>query len=70
MAENTDYTPTCPYGYTDCIWDPAYIHCYHSDWYREIYGNKSIEEVSSECREMYDKCDNKEYCYQYDNEDK
>ena len=32
------YEPVCPFGYTDCINDPAYIKWYHPDWYQDIYG--------------------------------
>ena len=31
-----DYRPTCPYGATDCISDPAYIRKYHNEWWIEL----------------------------------
>lgn len=59
----TEYIPTCPKGYIDCISDPAYIKYHHPNWYKELYGEKTPEEVSKE------ECDiNDEYCY--DDEDK
>lgn len=26
------YQPTCPYGYDDCVCDPAYTKAYHPEW--------------------------------------
>lgn len=57
------YDPTCRFGYEDCIHDPAYIYCYHREWYHELYGDKLPEKLSDEC----------EYCHNgdcYDDEDK
>ena len=44
------YDPTCHFGYEDCIHDPAYIFCYHKEWYHELYGNILPQNVDScEC---------------------
>ena len=58
-----EYIPTCPQGYSDCIYDPAYIKCYDPDWYKELYGDLTPEEA------MLQRCNPEdEYCY--DDEDK
>ena len=63
------YKPTCPRGYTDCVYDPAYIKYHHPEWYEELYGNKTLEEATGECKEKVAKDpDEKYYCY--DDEDK
>lgn len=61
-----DYIPLCPVGYSDCVYDPAYMKLYCSEWYEELYGDKSPEEVVKE------KClvTNHGYCPNYDDEDK
>ena len=60
-----EYIPTCPYGYADCVIDPAYIKFYYPDWYRELYGDMTPEEASAiRCRGDSDDCD------EYDDEDK
>ena len=57
-----DYVPTCPYGYVDCISDPAYIRCYHPKWWEEL--GMPIE---CECADEYEEgCS----CRYYDDEDK
>jgi hypothetical protein len=44
------YNPTCRFGYEDCIHDPAYIFCYHKEWYHELYGDILPQDVEScEC---------------------
>ena len=44
------YDPTCRFGYEDCIPDPAYIFCYHKEWYHELYGDILPQNVDScEC---------------------
>ena len=45
------YEPVCPFGYTDCVYDPAYIKHYHPKWYKELYGNKTPEEAGCSCHE-------------------
>ena len=57
------YKPTCPKGYEDCVHDPAYIYWIDRDWFRELYGNISVEEASKISCNM-----NADYCY--DDEDK
>jgi hypothetical protein len=55
------YKPTCPHGYTDCIWDPAYIYATYPNWYKKLWGDTLPEE--NPC----DQCPNGE---RYDDEDK
>lgn len=54
------YEPTCPFGYEDCISDPAYIQFHYPDWYKNLYGELSPEEAVKKCEKN---------CY-YDDEDK
>ena len=56
------YIPTCPYGYTDCISDPAYIRCYHSERWEKLG-------MPTECSsaKYYEKACS---CKWYDDEDK
>ena len=30
------YTPTCPHGYMDCVYDPAYIKTHCPEWYQDL----------------------------------
>ena len=30
------YTPTCPHGYEDCVYDPAYIKTNCPEWYESL----------------------------------
>ena len=53
------YNPVCPFGYDDCVWDPAYIKANYPEWYTKLYGDKTPEEVG---------CDT-DSCF-YDDEDK
>ena len=63
------YTPTCPRGYGDCIYDPAYIKATNPDWYRELYGDVPVSEAVKECIKRVEEDPNEEeYCY--DDEDK
>lgn len=48
--ELTYYKPTCPRGYDDCIWDPAYIKANNPNWYNELYSDKSPYEAAENCR--------------------
>ena len=60
--DKEDYIPTCPYGYTDCVSDPAYIHAYHPKWWEEL-------DMPTECEcasEYKEGCS----CRYYDDEDK
>lgn len=66
------YEPVCPRGYTDCIYDPAYIKCYHPKWYKEKYGDMTPEQaiqVEDGCIDQM-RMDPEEEYYCYDNEDK
>ena len=61
-AEGDDeYTPTCPAGYTDCIYDPAYIRYHYPDWWEELG-------MPMKCSHT-DKIE-EGYCRDYDDEDK
>ena len=65
----TPYKPTCPYGYTDCVYDPAYILHIDPDWYKDLYGDKTPEEAFKiQCLKSYEK--DKYHCEHYDDEDK
>ena len=57
------YNPTCKFDEMYCIHDPAYIYCYHKEWYHKLYGDKLPEELDNQC----EYCHNGEY---YDDEDK
>ena len=68
-SQYKEYNPTCPRGYDDCVYDPAYIKCRHPEWYKKLYGDKTTEEAAERCRKVViDDPDEKGYCY--DNEDK
>ena len=30
------YTPTCPHGCEDCVYDPAYIKTHYPEWYESL----------------------------------
>lgn len=62
IAKKPDYIPTCPYGYEDCISDPAYIRCYHFKWWEELG-------MPTEC-ECADEYEEDCHCRYYDDEDK
>lgn len=56
------YTPSCPYGYEDCVSDPAYIRAYHPKWWEELG-----MPTECECADEYEEdCS----CRYYDDEDK
>ena len=62
IARKPDYIPTCPYGYEDCINDPAYIREYHPKWWEELG-----MPTECECADEYEEgC----HCRYYDDEDK
>lgn len=66
------YNPVCPRGFTDCVYDPAYIYLYHNDWYHKLYGNISPEfaiYVENGCMESF-LADPEMNYYCYDDEDK
>ena len=54
------YEPVCPFGYTDCVCDSAYIKYHYPKWSKELYGDKTPEEAGCYC----------ENGRGYDNEDK
>ena len=64
--KSKEYEPTCAYGYTDCICDPAYkLYCYEKGYHDYKY-----EEIEELVQEVKQGC----YCGYgapwYDNEDK
>jgi hypothetical protein len=60
--DKRDYIPTCPYGYMDCVSDPAYIRCHHPKWWEELG-----MPTKCECADEYEEdCS----CQWYDDEDK
>lgn len=66
------YIPVCPRGYTDCVYDPAYIKYNHEDWYHKLYGDLTPEEaihVKNGCATRAIEDPNEKY-YCYDDEDK
>lgn len=64
------YIPTCPRGYKDCIYDPAYIKHHYPWWYKELYGDITPRQASEQsCTKKVREDPDEEY-YCYDNEDK
>ena len=66
------YTPVCPRGYLDCVYDPAYIRFHYPEWYATLYGSLKPTEailLKGECMEKMKK-DPKERFHCYDDEDK
>ena len=56
------YTPSCPYGYEDCVSDPAYIRWNHPKQWEELG-----MPTKCECADEYEEgC----HCRYYDDEDK
>ena len=47
-----EYTPSCPHGLVDCVYDPAYIRCYATDWWIKL--GMPIECTQCENGERYD----------------
>ena len=65
-----EYIPTCPRGYEDCVNDPAYVKYHDPEWYTEMYGDLTPEQVSERlCKKKVEEDPNEEY-YCYDDEDK
>ena len=62
IVRKPDYIPTCPYGYEDCISDPAYIRCYHPKWWEEL----GMPTECSQAKHYEEDCS----CQWYDDEDK
>ena len=46
------YTPTCPHGYDDCVYDPAYIKRHYPEWYEDLGCPTTCEDCSA--GERYD----------------
>ena len=62
LTRKPNYIPSCPYGYRDCVSDPAYIRCYHPEWWEELG-----MPTECECADEYEEgCS----CRYYDDEDK
>lgn len=61
------YEPACPFGMMDCISDPAYDKFYYPDYYKELYGDKTVEEALNDSCSSCLKYDYPKY---YDDEDK
>ena len=53
------YTPTCKFGYCDCIYDDAYIKTTYPEWWEDLQKREGIKA----CDQCIDSCN-------YDNEDK
>lgn len=72
QKSDEDYTPVCPRGFDDCVWDPAYIKHTDPDCYKELYGDLTPEEaiyMRGGCNDKYTEDPAMEgYCY--DDEDK
>ena len=69
FSKRMSYIPTCPRGYTDCVYDPAYIKLHNPKWYADLYGDKTPEEAAEKCRQKVEEDPDEEY-YCYDDEDK
>ena len=63
------YKPVCKIGAVDCINDPAYILYTDPVWYKELYGDKTPEELALECFDLCYDAEHDEVRY-YDDEDK
>ncbi len=57
------YEHTCPYGYKDCISDPAYIRWNHPEWWIELG-----RPTQCSCAANYN--EDEDWCKYYDDEDK
>lgn len=63
------YHPACPLGFEFCVNDPAYIKCFHPKYFKEAFGDKSIEEIVAETC-LNTKHITNGFCPYYDDEDK
>ena len=59
------YEITCPFGYGDCISDPAYIRCYHPEWWIELG-----RPTECSCHYSQAEVEHMTGCPYYDDEDK
>lgn len=62
LIKKPDYIPSCPYGYEDCISDPAYIRWNHPKWWEEL----GMPTECSQAKKYEEDCS----CQWYDDEDK
>lgn len=62
------FRPVCPFGYRNCVADPAYIRTEYPSWYKELYGDQTPWQAASKCREYHEKYP--EGCPYFDDEDK
>ena len=62
LSKMDDYIPTCPYGYIDCVSDPAYIRRYNPKWWEEL----GMPTECSQAKYYEEDCS----CQWYDDEDK
>ena len=60
-----DYEITCPFGYGDCISDPAYIRRWHPEWWIELG-----RPTQCSCGYTYAEAEQMGDCPYYDDEDK
>lgn len=51
------YTPTCKYGFDNCVYDRAYIKATYPEWYEELIADGGID-CQCENGERYD-CEDK-----------
>lgn len=58
-----DYERVCPFGETDCVYDPGYIRHYYPDWWKELG-------MPTTCSHVITDTDGNQYCSSYDDEDK
>ena len=61
------YKPTCPFGYKDCICDPAYILWSNPEWYKKLYNTLSPEEA---IKKKDENCYLRDMRSNYDDKDK
>ena len=47
-----EYTPTCPHGFMDCVYDPAYLKEYCTEWWIKLGMPTSCENCKN--GERYD----------------
>jgi hypothetical protein len=56
---------TCPFGFTDCVYDPAYIRRTHLAWWKKLG-----RPTECSCHYSQEEADNMGWCPHYDDEDK
>ena len=60
-----EYAPACPFGFGDCVSDPAYIRTYHPEWWIELG-----RPTRCDCGYTQAEADHMISCPYYDDEDK